>query len=394
MNGRPAAACVLLLALCCAAPVRAAISTLTLDTGFETARPAPATFGPWLGPALNLEGSRASLQVEGRMAGPAWTVGKSGGRLRLAAMLREQGMVRPELVVAGFARRGTGGGLQGVRLHLAGARAGTWVASSAEAASFAGERPTLRTPLLGFGAWARSHGWMLSGAVEQHVGLLWVNREIPDPNNPDTLRGMLGDGIPTVTHAAQEQVTLSTAYASLHWDATRFELETIGGVTGGRLTTPHRWAQASLAWKLSSQLALVAAAGSHAPQYLSLDPVGERHAALSLRFSQATAPAPAATIAARAEAGECQVRKVEGKIWRILVRAPGARVVELESDGTGWAPETLRPVGGGRWVIELEMAPGIHQLGLRVDGGPWLPPPGFPTAPDGFGGTVGVWVIE
>ena len=187
---------------------------------------------------------------------------------------------------------------------------------------------------------------------------------------------------------------LSTAYASFHWDADRFALESIGGVTGGKLTAPQRWAQASVAWKLSPQLALVAAAGSPAPQYLSLDPIGERHAALSLRFSQSTAPATPVTIAARAEARECQVRKVEGKIWRIQVRAPGARVVELESDATDWSPVTLSPAGGGRWELELEMAPGVHQLGLRVDGGLWLPPPGFPTAPDGFGGTVGVWVIE
>jgi hypothetical protein len=69
-------------------------------------------------------------------------------------------------------------------------------------------------------------------------------------------------------------------------------------------------------------------------------------------------------------------------------------VVELESDVTGWSPVTLGPLGGGRWAAELELAPGIHQLALRVDGGLWLPPPGLPTAPDGFGGTVGVWVVE
>ena len=187
---------------------------------------------------------------------------------------------------------------------------------------------------------------------------------------------------------------LSTAYASLRWSADRFELESIGGVTGGKLTAPRRWAQASLAWRLTTQLALVAAAGSQAPQYLSIDPLGERHAALSLRFSQASTPAAPATIAARAEARECVAHRVEGKRWLILVRAPGARVVELESDATGWSPITLRPGAGGRWEGELELAPGVHQLGIRVDGGPWLPPPGFPAAPDGFGGSVGVLVIE
>lgn len=388
-----------LLALCCAAPSRAALSTWALDTGFETARPAPATFGTWLGPALNVQGSRASLQVEGHLNGPAWTVGQGGGRLRLAAMLSEHGLLRPELIVVGFAHRGTGGGLQGVRLHLAGDRAGTWVAGSAEAASFAGERPALRVPLLGFGAWARSHRWMLAGAVEQHLGMLPVTRQIL-VSGPDSARGSGGGvAVEDLVHAeqrlAQEQVMFSTAYATLRWNADRLELESIGGITGGKLTPPRRWAQASLAWKLTQQLALVAAAGSQAPQYLSIDPLGERHAALSLRFSQASTPAATpVTIAARAEARECLARQVEGKRWLILVRAPGARVVELESDVTGWSPLTLRPAGGGRWETELELPPGVHQMGLRVDGGAWLPPPGFPTAPDGFGGLVGLLVIE
>jgi hypothetical protein len=232
---------------------------------------------------------------------------------------------------------------------------------------------------------------MFAGAVEQHMGLLRARRETAAP---DTGRGAALNDLGPGLRFDPRQVMLSTAYASVRWEGDRFELESIGGVTVGTLTTPRRWAQSSLSWRLSPQLALVAAAGSRSPQYWSLDPAGERQAALSLRFSQSVRATSRLTIVSRAEAVECRLRPMGEGLWRVAVRAPGARLVELQSDATQWQPLTMRPVGGGRWEVEVELSPGIHQLGLRVDGGAWLPPPGFPAQPDGFGGNVGVAVIE
>jgi len=42
-------------------------------------------------------------------------------------------------------------------------------------------------------------------------------------------------------------------------------------------------------------------------------------------------------------------------------------------------------------VLPLER--GTHQFNVRVDGGSWGVPPGIGTAPDDFGGVVGLLVI-
>ena len=73
---------------------------------------------------------------------------------------------------------------------------------------------------------------------------------------------------------------------------------------------------------------------------------------------------------------------------------PGARLVEVNGDFTDWQPLRLDHVGGDRWKAIVALMPGVHQVSLRVDGGAWLPPPGAPTAADGFGGMVGVVVVE
>jgi hypothetical protein len=37
--------------------------------------------------------------------------------------------------------------------------------------------------------------------------------------------------------------------------------------------------------------------------------------------------------------------------------------------------------------------PGVHRVQLRVDGGPWIAPPGLPRADNGPGGPSGALVV-
>jgi hypothetical protein len=65
------------------------------------------------------------------------------------------------------------------------------------------------------------------------------------------------------------------------------------------------------------------------------------------------------------------------KAWRSL------------GDFSGWSPLTLtparpRPLG----ARASPLSPGVHSVNVRVDGGPWAPPPGVPTVRDGFNGEV------
>jgi hypothetical protein len=45
------------------------------------------------------------------------------------------------------------------------------------------------------------------------------------------------------------------------------------------------------------------------------------------------------------------------------------------------------------WELNVPVAPGWHQINVRVDGGPWMAPPGIPTTHDSFGGDVGLLVV-
>ena len=78
----------------------------------------------------------------------------------------------------------------------------------------------------------------------------------------------------------------------------------------------------------------------------------------------------------------------------LRVVVPGARRVELMGDFTDWVPVALVPGPGNTWAFEVFLAPGVHRVNLRVDGGEWLVPPGLAAARDEFGGEVGLLVVQ
>jgi hypothetical protein len=376
----------------------ASVSSLGLTTGFDAGSGPQRAGSTWLAPLFSLDGTRAAMTLEGRFLGASFAAPDRAARLRLATMLSDQGWLRPELVMTATAGTGSETGVrQSIRAHLASASGGVWISASSQASVGGAERASLHLPLLGIGAWARSRHFSLTGAVEQNMGFLRATSTVAAAP-PDTSRGHgTGAGdlpLEGLTSSEPRKVMLSTVYASARWDGERFELESIGGVTIGPLTTPRRWAQARAAMRLSPQLALVATAGSRAPQYYALEPTGERQAAIALRYSQSSSFSPRITLASRAQVIDCRIRREGEGLCRVVVRAPGARLVELQGDPTLWEPVALRPMSGERWEAELPMGPGVHRIGLRIDGGAWMPPPGLPTAPDGFGGSIGVAVIE
>ena len=48
----------------------------------------------------------------------------------------------------------------------------------------------------------------------------------------------------------------------------------------------------------------------------------------------------------------------------------------------------------GRWRAELKLAPGIHRITVRTDGGSWIAPPGLPAGNDEYGSPVGMMVVR
>jgi hypothetical protein len=77
----------------------------------------------------------------------------------------------------------------------------------------------------------------------------------------------------------------------------------------------------------------------------------------------------------------------------LRTRAPSARTVELSGDFTMWEAVPLQREAGGWWSITLPLRPGSYEVNLRVDGGPWLVPPGLMVIGDRLGGSSGRLLI-
>jgi hypothetical protein len=153
---------------------------------------------------------------------------------------------------------------------------------------------------------------------------------------------------------------------------------------------------------VSRRLAVVLGHGAYPVDLAQLAP-GGRYSALSLRI--ATRPpalrdalarsvrTPTASIARPVVATFDAKRNRDGTV-RIRVRAPGAGSVELIGDFTDWDPLALGRTRGDSWEIVIPLASGTHRFNVRVDGGAWGVPPGIGSAPDEFGGVVGLLLIS
>ncbi len=204
-----------------------------------------------------------------------------------------------------------------------------------------------------------------------------------------------GDTLAPVSFPVEraQDVAAVSARLGTRWQRGHWMLESAAGVMLHRFAAPQRWVQSSLSLALGRDLAVWASLGS-APRWLALEPAAERRASMGLRLVPGIFPAMSAP----------QPGPPAGPTWRLIrarhgwtliqVRAPGAERVELTGDFTGWQPMSLRRMAGSRWELGLTLAPGVHLVNLRVDGGPWTPPAGLPTAADGFDGVAGVVVIE
>ena len=77
----------------------------------------------------------------------------------------------------------------------------------------------------------------------------------------------------------------------------------------------------------------------------------------------------------------------------LRVHVRGVQSVELMGDFTDWQSVALTRIGADIWEIRLTVAPGVHRLNIRIDGGPWLVPQGTRLEETEFGGAVGIVVI-
>lgn len=207
--------------------------------------------------------------------------------------------------------------------------------------------------------------------------------------------------------AVDDSVRFTDAEVAVRWQFPRVDLGLSAGYRAGDALpswggSSRSWGSGSVTAWVSSRLAIVGSIGSY-----PVDPTegfpGGRFASLAIRLGArgprttdrepSSAARPIVVEEQRtAEAGVSAFAVAAAGSGRYVLRvhATGARVVEVGGDFTDWKPVALAAARDGWWTVTLPIAPGAHQLNVRVNGGRWLVPPGVTAITDEFGGAVGI----
>jgi hypothetical protein len=184
------------------------------------------------------------------------------------------------------------------------------------------------------------------------------------------------------------------AIVSGHWELASIGFDLSVGRRFSRTTPEITVWGASAMRSLGPQLGLVIAAGRAGSDPVTALP-GSRYLVAGLRLtlggpgSASRTEVPRASHAARFRIGPSRLTGRE-----IRLNAPGATMVELAGDFTDWRPVALESVTQGDWRVVLPIAPGLHRVAIRIDGGEWQAPPDTRAIVSEFGSRIGEVVIE
>jgi hypothetical protein len=103
-----------------------------------------------------------------------------------------------------------------------------------------------------------------------------------------------------------------------------------------------------------------------------------------------------ASVAASTDSATTVAASADRDTLRIVLQidAPKAESVEFMGDATQWTVTQMTRTRSGRWRAELRLAPGVHRISVRADGGKWIAPPNLPIGNDDYGSPVGVIVVK
>lgn len=190
--------------------------------------------------------------------------------------------------------------------------------------------------------------------------------------------------------------TDSQLSASLNLPAV--ELVATGGIRSGG--SSKSWGSGSITAWIASRIAIVGSAGTY-PIDLTQGFPGGRFASLSLRIgtrrfppAESSVPEIEALGAASRTTLRFESRDLGNELRELRFLAPKAARVEIMGDFSDWEALKLEDAGGGWWSRSLRLHPGLHEMNVRVDEGPWLTPPGLNVRTDEFGGSVGILIVQ
>jgi hypothetical protein len=199
--------------------------------------------------------------------------------------------------------------------------------------------------------------------------------------------------------ACDRQSRFSDLEASVRWEVGPIEFT---GQMGHRFgdsydVTPdsRRWSSASATMWITDRVALVAGGGRQPA--LPLRGIPARTfgmAGMELAYSPISKSAVPVSLPHAVLVRSFETHPGTNGLEKIVIRVGGVEAVEVMGDFSDWSPLTLARRGRDLWELALPLSPGVHSVNVRVDGGPWTPPPGLPTMRDGYNGEVGLVVIS
>ncbi|HEY7233006.1 MAG TPA: glycogen-binding domain-containing protein [Gemmatimonadaceae bacterium] len=263
----------------------------------------------------------------------------------------------------------------------------------------------------GGGAWTRLGNAMLSGtytsffftkvaATRDSSG---TTQSCGTHNDPLSLSSTGESSLSSSSTASsatdcRRQSRFSDVEGSVNWTYGFLELTGQAGYRFGDSydVTPdsRRWAAGTAVLWITNRVAAVIG-GGRVPANPSRGLPARNFANFGMMLSTSSIPRTTVPVAPRTLAAvrDFEVRPLATGTQKITVRVGGVETVEVMGDFSDWAPLLLMRRGRDMWDITLPVTTGVHEINLRLDGGPWLAPPGLPTRRDSFNGDVGLLVV-
>lgn len=342
-----------------------------------------------LAPSIHLSTPGVRLTAETEYAGHTEHGWQTTGRFQAAARTRLYGPVDLRVdAEAGWSRtrwgRSAAGWLGGGRLQIGSEHRGFALAlGSGHSFTRDGTQPLTRI---------QAGGWRRVGEVDfalwlRRTGLSVPGNEARGVDRGDTLDVGPGEGRRTL----QDHYT--DAEANIGWSRGAVALEAGAGRRFGKSLRSTSWYLKAL-YQVSQRLALVATSGQSPLDVVSGLPSGS-FTTISMRFNlRSDLPGPRTQEFARTRRQAfCATRTADG-LSLLEVHVPGARTVEVMGDFTDWTAVLLVPHGDELWRLRMRIPAGMHEVNLRVDGGPWTVPAGLTPLDDGLGGRTGIFTVE
>lgn len=323
-------------------------------------------------------------------------------------MSLESGVARPDAAPHGW-----------LLASAALSRPRAWGGWSAGASAYRGlsARQKVTQPRVEIGVWRRTRRLTWSAALGQTRLTMLNDGASASPGFP---RGGPGDSLGTIGPdgsvidpaagggGGTRHTLATTAQLGLGWGGGPLRFSSALGWRVAPRLLPTLSATLSAAWWLTPHVALAGSwracragdaffdqrlnPGLSLALRLGSVAVGQARAEAAVAEEPAPGDAGAVAIAPRPRPAVEVLPLPEGG-YRLRVTGLAAWRVELAGDFNDWRELRLAPASWRDWQVTLAAAPGAYGANLRIDDGAWLPLPGCPERPDGFGGRVGLLVL-